>query len=168
MTAPARIATFVLGIVGSLCAGVGALLSWQTVTFQGQTVTKGVDTLAGLVALIVAVAALLCTLSLRVRDTEEPRAALLPLLGVAGVVLCAIGGLGVTGSSLLFDAAPEGDLATVRVGAGAWMAIVGGAAIILATVAGSAWARRWRATTDVADASTDAAPDPAGSEDPEP
>lgn len=148
-----RLACFILGILGGLIAGVGALATWRTVDFaNGITTIKGTDVIWGKIALALAVVTVVAVLGARVADTDQPRpfAAVSPLL--SGIALAVIGALAWPVESFVYgDNLTEAERQIVREageilarGPGPALLITGGVILVAAGVAGIAWTRAWK------------------------
>jgi hypothetical protein len=179
-----RIVCFALGIAGGLVAGAGAMLTWRSLDLGGVTTTKGVDAAAGKVVLALAVASIVLTLFLRVKDTEEPRGRLVPFVLAAGLLIAAIGVLGVVAPDTALSSSKQQDAEKIAEatgstpekvialmdkysdespGAGPVVTAVGGLMIVGGAVAGFAWGRAWRRQGEHAEPADDSeGPTPSG------
>ena len=166
-----RLSGFVLAVTGALVAGLGALLVWVTVGIRGaegiSPSYKGVETTEGRGVLAAALVMLAAVLLSRLLHTPASRKAAAVGVLVAGV-LCVglsgaflvtgptrfepfesqalIDGLGVTESELEALLEAEGVVGFTDLGAGPYVALLGGAMGIVGGVLILSWAARTEAT----------------------
>jgi hypothetical protein len=178
-----RLVAFILTAVGALAIGVGSVLTWVSAGFTQQalagltSVTKGIDTNEGKVALGCAVAALILVLVSRV-VSDTARAVLAGVMVVVGALAAVVGAMFISSASTNYSpidsesiinrlAAQLGQppdqvraaLATVssqlgpytKVGAGPWIVIAGGVAVAVGGVLTVRWAARLSADHAAAD-----------------
>jgi hypothetical protein len=184
-----RLTFFILGIVGGLLAGVGAITAWRTTASLGDEIpTKGIDTPAGKIALAFAVAAIILTLATRKGHTEEPRTWTLTVLLFSGIALVLIGGLAAAQLDAIYGDArvaaaqkiakalnDNGVEATVddvlaqmdkvetrRPEPGPWLLLAGGVLLLAGAGTGFLWRRAWNRTAAEAGASSDLTEGPDG------
>ena len=169
-----RLTAFVLIAVGALAIGIGSVLTWVSAGFSkaGLTeltsVTKGIDTNEGKVALGCAVVALILVLVSRV-VSDAARAVLAGVLVVVGALAAVAGAMFISSASTTYSpidsetiinklAAELGQspdavraaLATVssdlgpytNIGAGPWIVIAGGLMVAVGGVLTVRWAAR--------------------------
>jgi hypothetical protein len=178
-----RLIAFVLTAVGALAIGVASVLTWVSAGFtqpqlaQLTSVTKGLDTNEGKVALGCAVAALILVIASRV-VSDAARAVLAGVLVVVGALAAVAGAMFISSASTNYSpidsesiinrlAAELGHspdevraaLATVssqlgpytNVGAGPWIVIAGGVMVAVGGVLTVRWAARLSADHAAAD-----------------
>jgi hypothetical protein len=178
-----RLIAFVLTAVGALAIGVGSVLTWVSAGFtqpqlaQLTSVTKGIDTNEGKVALGCAVAALILVIASRV-VSDAARAVLAGVLVVVGALAAVAGAMFISSASTNYSpidsesiinrlAAELGHspdevraaLATVssqlgpytNVGAGPWIVIAGGIMVAVGGVLTVRWAAHLSADHAAAD-----------------
>ena len=193
-----RLIAFVLVAVGALAIGVASVLTWVSAGFTqpelaGLTsVTKGIDTNEGKVALGCAVVALILVLVSRI-VSDTVRAVLAGMMVVVGALAAVAGALFISSASTNYSpidsesiinqlAAQLGHspdevraaLATVadqlgpytNVAAGPWIVIAGGIAVAVGGVLTVRWAARLSADHAAADEDGGLAYDDEGSEPP--
>ncbi|HEX6231021.1 MAG TPA: hypothetical protein VF029_04865 [Actinomycetota bacterium] len=174
---PLRLAGFLLLAGGAVAAGIGATREWAIVGFPqdeagaADVPFRGTDVWEGKAVLLVAVAALVCLLALRLAQRASTRKALAVLLiafGLAVATLPAIdalrstdrfgGGEGLDRMVSVFAArlelpeevvrqqleAQHGAALRVDVAAGLWLSATGGLLLILGGALSLAWASRGR------------------------
>ena len=197
-----RLVAFVLTAVGALAIGVGSVLTWVSAGFTqpelaGLTsVTKGLDTTEGKVALGCAVAALILVLVSRV-VSDTVRAVLAGVMVVVGALAAVVGSLFVSSASTTYSPIDSESiinrlaaqlnqpadqvraaLATVadelgpytKVGAGPWIVIAGGIMVAVGGVLTVRWAARLsadHAATDEDAYPTEGDADPMGDDAPD-
>jgi hypothetical protein len=169
-----RLVAFVLIAVGALAIGVGSVLTWVTAGFTQQalagltSVTKGIDTNEGKVALGCAVAALILVLVSRV-VSDAARAVLAGVMVVVGALAAVVGAIFISSASTKYSPIDSESiidrlaaqlrqppdqvraaLATVssqlgpytKVSAGPWVVMAGGVAVAVGGVLTVRWAAR--------------------------
>jgi Tryptophan-associated transmembrane protein (Trp_oprn_chp) len=178
-----RLVAFVLVVVGALAIGIGSVLTWVSAGFtQPQlaeltSVTKGLDTAEGKVALGCAAVALILVITSRlVSDTA--RAVLAGVMVIVGALATVVGSMFISSASTTYSpidsesiiaklAAQLGHspdevraaLATVsdqlgpytNVGAGPWIVVAGGVMVAVGGVLTVRWAARLSADRAAAD-----------------
>jgi hypothetical protein len=152
---------FLVTVGGALAAGVGAMLTWVSVSLPGTipVVYLGVDLIEGTIALALAVVVLLAVLASRIARTGSARRGAAVVVIVAGIALVAIAGgdaltapgrlrddavadvTGAFGDELVDTAAFEAAL-EVQLGAGLWLTLVGGLATTVGGLVTLAWTSR--------------------------
>ena len=178
-----RLVAFVLIAVGALAIGVGSVLTWVTAGFTEQalagltSVTKGIDTNEGKVALGCAVAALILVLVSRV-VSDAARAVLAGVMVVVGALAAVVGAIFISSASTKYSPIDSESiidrlaaqlrqppdqvraaLATVssqlgpytKVSAGPWVVMAGGVAVAVGGVLTVRWAARLSADHAAAD-----------------
>jgi len=178
-----RLIAFALTAAGALAIGVGSVLTWVSAGFtqpqlaQLTSVTKGIDTNEGKVALGCAVAALILVIASRV-VSDAARAVLAGVLVVVGALAAVAGAMFISSASTNYSPidsdsivnrlaaelghSPEevrAALATVssqlgpytNVGAGPWIVIAGGIMVAVGGVLTVRWAARLSADHAAAD-----------------
>lgn len=177
-----RLAYFTVGILGGLSAGAGGVLEWQAVNFGGVRKIHGTDTAAGVAILSMAVAVIVVTLLTRKGSTDEPRSWGAPVNLVLGAAITVGGVMAASGAAIVYDpsrnseaqrlAAATGttsqeilkiweEATGVHTGAGPWVVLAGGAAVVIASAIGFAWTREWKRASGVEGAGAAAGrPDP--------
>jgi hypothetical protein len=169
-----RLVAFVLTAVGALAIGVGSVLTWVSAGFtqpglEGLTsVTKGLDTNEGKVALGCAVAALILAVVSRV-VSDTARAILAGVMVIVGALAAVVGSLFISSASTTYSPIDSESiinrlaaqlnkpadqvraaLATVadtlgpdtKIGAGPWIVIAGGIMVAVGGVLTVRWAAR--------------------------
>jgi hypothetical protein len=169
-----RLVAFVLIAVGALAIGVGSVLTWVTAGFTQQalagltSVTKGIDTNEGKVALGCAVAALILVLVSRI-VSDTARAVLAGVMVVVGALAAVVGAIFISSASTKYSPIDSESiidrlaaqlrqppdqvraaLATVssqlgpytKVSAGPWVVMAGGVAVAVGGVLTVRWAAR--------------------------
>jgi tryptophan-associated transmembrane protein len=199
-----RLLGFVALVVGALLAGLGATLTWATVGFPNDTrhladvAFKGVDVWEGVVALVIAAAALVALIVMRVARSSVVRLGIAVALAIGGLVVAGLAVLDVATARERFGGIGQLDqiarkMATflgqtvgtmralleknvaaalrVDVGSGLWITLAGGVLLVVAGVLSFLWARE-RASAPAVSLDAGVAmteTDPvAGSEDPPP
>jgi len=178
-----RLVAFVLTAVGALAIGVGSVLTWVTAGFtqeglaQLTSVTKGLDTNEGKVALGCAVVTLILVLASRV-VSDTARAVIAGVLVVVGALAAVVAALFVSTASTNYSPIDSDSiisrlavqlghtpdevraaLATVadqlgpytNIGTGPWLVIVGGVMVAVGGVLTVRWAARLSADHAAAD-----------------
>jgi hypothetical protein len=178
-----RLVAFVLTAVGALAIGVGSVLTWVSAGFtQPQlagltSVTKGLDTNEGKVALGCAVAALILVLVSRI-VSDTARAVLAGVMVVVGALAAVLGAMFIATASTNYSPVDSESiierlaaqlhqpadqvraaLATVaaqlgpytKIGIGPWIVIVGGIMVAVGGVLTVRWAARLSADHAAAD-----------------
>jgi hypothetical protein len=178
-----RLVAFVLTAVGALAMGVGSVLTWVSAGFtQPQlanltSVTKGLDTNEGKVALGCAVAALILVLVSRV-VSDTARAVLAGVMVVVGALAAVVGAMFIATASTNYSPVDSESiierlaaelhqpadqvraaLATVsaqlgpytKIGIGPWIVIAGGILVAVGGVLTVRWAARLSADHAAAD-----------------
>jgi hypothetical protein len=178
-----RLVAFVLTAVGALAIGVGSVLTWVSAGFtQPQlagltSVTKGLDTNEGKVALGCAVAALILVLVSRI-VSDTARAVLAGVMVVVGALAAVLGAIFIATASTNYSPVDSESiierlaaqlhqpadqvraaLATVaaqlgpytKIGIGPWIVIVGGIMVAVGGVLTVRWAARLSADHAAAD-----------------
>ena len=178
-----RLVAFVLTAVGALAIGVGSVLTWVSAGFtQPQlagltSVTKGLDTNEGKVALGCAVAALILVVVSRV-VSDTARAILAGVMVVVGALAAVVGSMFISSASTAYSPIDSDSiinrlaaqlnqpadqvraaLATVsdqlgpytKIGAGPWIVIAGGIMVAIGGVLTVRWAARLSADHAAAD-----------------
>ena len=197
-----RLVAFVLTAVGALAIGVGSVLTWVSAGFTqpelaGLTsVTKGLDTNEGKIALGCAVAALILVLVSRV-VSDTVRAVLAGVMVIVGALAAVVGSLFISSASTTYSPIDSESiitrlaaqlnqpadqvraaLATVadklgpytKVGAGPWIVIAGGIMVAVGGVLTVRWAARLsadHAATDEDAYATGGDADPMGDDAPD-
>jgi hypothetical protein len=159
---------FLVTVAGALAAGIGAMLTWVSVSLPSTipVVYIGVDLVEGTIALALAVVALVAVLASRIAATGSARRGAAVLVVIAGIAIVAIAGgealtapqrfrddaiadvTGTFGDELIDTAAFEAAL-DVRLGTGLWLTLVGGLATVGGGLVTLAWtSRRRRAQQD--------------------
>ena len=159
---------FLATVGGALAAGIGAMLTWVSVSLPSTipVVYIGVDLVEGTIALALAVVALVAVLTSRIAATGSARRGAAVVVVVAGIAIVAIAGgealtapqrfrddavadaTGAFGDELI-DATAFADALEVRLGSGLWLTLVGGLATAGGGLVTLAWAsRRVRAPHD--------------------
>jgi hypothetical protein len=155
-----RAVGFLVTVGGALTAGIGAMLTWVSVSLPGTIpeVYLGVDLVEGTIALALAVVALVAVLASRIAATGSARRRAAAAVVVAGIALVAIAGgealtaggrfrddvvrdvtSAVDGAAAPVDTAALEAAIDVRLGIGVWLTLAGG----LATAAGGLVTRAW-------------------------
>jgi hypothetical protein len=178
-----RLVAFVLTAVGALAIGIGSVLTWVSAGFtQPQlagltSVTKGLDTNEGKVALGCAVAALILVLVSRI-VSDTARAVLAGVMVVVGALAAVLGAMFIATASTNYSPVDSESiierlaaqlhqpadqvraaLATVaaqlgpytKIGIGPWIVIVGGIMVAVGGVLTVRWAARLSADHAAAD-----------------
>jgi hypothetical protein len=178
-----RLVAFVLTAVGALAIGIGSVLTWVSAGFtQPQlagltSVTKGLDTNEGKVALGCAVAALILVLVSRI-VSDTARAVLAGVMVVVGALAAVLGAIFIATASTNYSPVDSESiierlaaqlhqpadqvraaLATVaaqlgpytKIGIGPWIVIVGGIMVAVGGVLTVRWAARLSADHAAAD-----------------
>jgi len=197
-----RLVAFVLTAVGALAIGVGSVLTWVSAGFtqpglEGLTsVTKGLDTNEGKVALACAVAALILAVVSRV-VSDTARAILAGVMVIVGALAAVVGSLFISSASITYSPIDSESiinrlaaqlnkpadqvraaLATVadtlgpytKIGAGPWIVIAGGIMVAVGGVLTVRWAARLsadHAATDEDAYPTEGDADPIGDDAPD-
>ena len=162
-----RAVGFLVTVAGALTAGIGAMLTWVSVSLPGTIpeVYPGVDLLEGTIALGLAVVALVAVLASRIAATGSARRGAAVAVVVAGIALGAIAGgealtagrrfrddvvgdvtRAVGGSVSPVDATALEAAIDVRLGVGLWLTLAGGVATAAGGLVTLAWASRRVAT----------------------
>ena len=154
---------FLVTVVGALAAGIGAMLTWVSVSLPSTipVVYIGVDLVEGTIALALAVVALVAVLASRIAATGSARRGAAVVVVIAGIAVAAIAGVealtapqrfrddavadatGAFGDELIDMAALEAAL-EVRLGTGLWLTLVGGLTMVGGGLVTLAWTSRRR------------------------
>jgi tryptophan-associated transmembrane protein len=169
-----RLLGFLTLVVGALLVGLGATLTWATVGFPNDTrhladvAFKGIDVWEGVVALVIAAAALVALIVMRVARSSVVRLGIAVALAIGGLVVAGLavldlatapdrfGGSGqldqIARKMATFLGQPVGTIRAlleknvaaalrVDVGSGLWMTLAGGLLLVVAGVLSFLWAR---------------------------
>jgi len=168
-----RLAGFVLTVAGALVAGLGSLTTWVTVGIRDvpiDSVFRGTDIPDGRIVLASAIAMLGAVLVSRLLRTPAARKAAAAVVIAGGVLCVGMAGafvvtatsrfepansealadaLDVTEAELMAMLDAEGVLGFTEVGAGPYLALLGGVLGVLGGVLVLAWASRTDATEPI-------------------